>query len=100
MYEKRGELIMEARFYGVESQFASISNDEEVDISTTDHTVAINNGIAMCVVCDTDGEILKIDTPKQAGITRTFFKGYNPRAVTKVYKVGSSIAGNVWLGAW
>jgi len=81
--------------------YASVKVWENVDISSTDHTPSLNNGVAMAVYCDTAGEILKIDTLESTGITTLALQaGYNPIEVTKVYKVGSTITGNVALLSW
>ena len=69
---------------------------EDVDISSGDHTISLNGGVADGVYCDTAGEILKIDTTQQTGHTTLALQiGFNPIEVTKVYQAGSTISGNV-----
>ena len=66
-----------------------------------DHAITINSGLAYGVYCDTAGEILKIDTPRQTGFTTLALQaGYNPMKITKIYLTGSTISGNVDVYAW
>ena len=81
--------------------FASAMELELIDISVADHNVSINDGVGMVINCDTAGSILKVDTPKQEGYTTlALASGINYITVSKVYKVGSSIVGNVEVWAW
>lgn len=80
---------------------ASVSEMEHVDISGGDHDVVINSGLAYGIYCDTAGEILKIDNNKLTGYTTLGLQaGWNEIEVTKVWQAGSTIAGNVDVGAW
>ena len=80
---------------------ASVIELEHVDISGGDHDVVINSGLAYVVYCDTAGEILKIDNTKMTGFTTLALQaGYNEIEVTKIWQTGSTIAGNVDVGAW
>lgn len=80
---------------------ASFRSLEHVDISSVDHVVTIGDGVADGIYCDTTGEILKIDTATMTGFTTLALQaGYNPIEVTKIYKIGSTIAGNVDVGSF
>ena len=90
--------VFEAGAARVRASFRSL---EHVDISAVDHVVAIGNGVADGIYCDTAGEILKIDTLTLTGFTTLALQeGYNPIEVTKIYKTGSTIAGNVDVGSF
>ncbi len=90
-----------SRTVGNDHVFASAKFFELVDISSVDHDVVINDGVAMAIFCDTDGEVLKIDTPDQTGYTPLpLIQGINPISCTKIYKTGSTITGNVELWSW
>jgi len=86
---------------------ASIAFPEAVTTApgtlASDHTVAINDGIAYCIYCDTAGEILKIKLLDGSDYTTPPLQaGYNPRICTYIYSTsnGSTIAGNIEVGAW
>jgi len=87
---------------GADHQFASAKALELVDVSSTDHSVVIGGGIAMAMYCDTAGEILKIDMPAMTVpfTTLALQAGWNQISCTKIYKVGSTIAGGIMLGVW
>ena len=80
---------------------ASLKWLERVDISSTDHTYGLNGGVAFGINCDTAGEILKIDNTTQTGFTTVALQaGYNPIEITKIWKTGSTITGNIDIGSW
>lgn len=80
---------------------ASFVSMEHVDISAVDHVVAITAGVADGIYCDTAGEVLKIDNSVLVGYTLPALQaGFNPIEVTKVYKAGSTIVGNVDVGSF
>lgn len=86
---------------GQRNAFASAREMEHVDIGTADHQVTINGGVAMAVYCDTAGEILTIDNTMLTGYTTlALMEGWNAIEVTKIYQTGSTISGNVDVGAW
>lgn len=94
-------MTKQRRVVGSDHIFASAREFELVDISSTDHEVSINDGIAFAINCDTAGEILKIDTEVMTGYTTLpLVEGINLIQCTKVYKTGSTIAGIVELQAW
>lgn len=80
---------------------ASAEELENVNITSTDHVVAIGDGTALSILTQVAGEELKIDTPEQLGFTITLpYAGWHHIAVTKVYKVGTTITGTITLVAW
>lgn len=80
---------------------ASAEQLEDVDISVTDHTVVIGDGTALSILTQVAGEELKIDTPEQSGFTiKLPYAGWHHIAVTKVWKVGSTIADTITLASW
>lgn len=81
--------------------FASVKTWEAVDISSVDHDVTLNDGLAMAIYCEVAGEVLKMDTTEATGQTTPALQaGFNPWECTKVYKTGSTLAGNVYVVSW
>jgi len=83
------------------SVFASAREWELVDISTTDHVVGINGGVAMAIYCETADESMTVDTTRMvAETTPVLEKGMNAFEVTRVDRAATTLTGNVYLLAW